>query len=160
MKKSLSFLLLLLISGLLLLSSSCSTYSQIPVETQYNIVDSIQIHQVDSVVYIPKEVIKDVVPQYDTLVMESSAAKSVSYVDTTTHTLKGKLENKKGIEYKYIYKDRVEYRDSTVIKEVPVEVLKEVVKTKHPFYESILWLLSSLFVIPLIIKIVKRIYGF
>ena len=46
------------------------------------------------------------------------------------------------VKYKYIYKDRVEYRDSIVTKEVPIEVTKEV-KT-HYSYEKWLWMISIL----------------
>lgn len=132
---------LAIISTLLLLAISCGTVKPLPPATNNTTVkDSTVIHIVDSVRVIPKEVIKDVVPQYDTLIMETSMAKSVSYVDTTTHTLKGTLNNKKGITEKIVYKDKLVYRDSIQIKEkpYPVEVVKEV--TKYP--KSYWWFLA------------------
>lgn len=79
----------------------------------------------DSVLFIPVERVVDVVLPYDTLKMETSLASSTAYVDTATHTLKGTLENKKGVEFKYkernVYK---EHRDTIYIKE-PFEVIKE-----------------------------------
>jgi hypothetical protein len=144
----------------IILFFSCGTSSNLPpANNNVNVRDSIAIHQIDSVVYTPVEVIKDIVPVYDTLKMETSLSKAEAWVDTTTHTIKGKLENKKGITEKIKYVDRVEYRDSIQIKEIPYAVEVEVVKTKHPFYEWVLWILSGLFVVPLIIKLVKRFYG-
>ena len=81
----------------LLLCIGCSTTTQIPVETIINYKDSTLIHIVDSIRYIPKERIVDVVPVYDSLTLETNMAKAKAWVDTTTHTLKGSLENKKGI---------------------------------------------------------------
>ena len=122
-----------IISTLLALAISCGTVKPLPpANNTTNVKDSTVIHIVDSVRIIPKEVIKDVVPQYDTLVMETSMTKSVSYVDTTTHTLKGTLNNKQGVTEKIVYKDKLVYKDSIQIKEIPypVEVTKEV--TKYP----------------------------
>ena len=69
----------------------------------------------------------DLVAQYDTLNLETSLAKSQAYVDTTTHTLKGNIENKQGIQQQY--KEKIIYREHRDTlwreKEVPVEVVKE-----------------------------------
>lgn len=140
----------------LLLCIGCGTIKPVPVETIYNTKDSTAIHYVDSTVIVPVERIKDVVPQYDTLTMETSMAKSVSYVDTLTHTLKGTLENKKGVEYKYIFKDRIEYKDSIITKEVPVPVEVEKTVYKHYWYETMLWLLASVGVIMIVIKVIRK----
>lgn len=151
MKKIITFILTLILAV-------CCAVTQPtvqPINNQTNIKDSIAIHWVDSVRYIPKEVIKDIVPQYDSLIMETSMAKSVSYVDTTTHTLKGLLTNKKGIEYKYIYKDRIEYRDSIQIKEVPVPVEVEKIVVKSPWYQFILWIFSIIGLISTVIAAIK-----
>lgn len=116
----------------------CSTIRYIPTETKelINYIDSLVIR--DSTVIIPIERIRDIVPEYDTLTMETTVAKSVSYVDTLTHTLKGNLENKQGQITKYVYKDRVVYRDTTITKEIPVEVP---VPQKYipKFYKSCTW---------------------
>ena len=141
----------------ILMCIGCSCPKQIPVETIINYKDSTLIHMVDSIRYIPKERIVDVVPVYDSLTLETNIAKAKAWVDTTTHTLKGSLENKKGIEYKYIYKDRVEYRDSIVTKEVPVEVTKEV-KT-HYSYEKWLWMISILSLLYFTVRIYVRFKG-
>lgn len=116
----------------------CRTLKEIPVETKiiYEYRDSTRIK--DSTVVIPVERIVDVVPVYDSLKMETSMAKVTAWVDTTTHTLKGNLENKQGVVYKTIYKDRIVTKDSLVFRDIPVAV--ETIKTIHPRYEPFLWL--------------------
>lgn len=74
----------------------------------------------DSVVITPIERIVDIVPQYDTLHLQTSLAKSKAWVDTTTHTLKGEIQNKEQkqnrdrTEIKYIH------RTDSVVIEKPV----------------------------------------
>lgn len=116
----------------------CSSIRYIPTEYSevVNYIDSLVIR--DSTVIIPIERIRDIVPVYDTLKLETSMAISESYVDTLTHTLKGKIENKQGQITKYVYKDRVVYRDTTITKEIPVPV--EIPKKYVPkFYKSCTW---------------------
>ena len=103
---------------ILLLFASCSTIKYIPVKGE-DIYHTEYITK-DSIVYTPVEVIKEVVPELDTLYMETSAAKAKAYLDTNLNTLKGEMKNKKEI----IYKDKIVYRDSIIIQkqEIPVEV--------------------------------------
>ena len=140
---------------LVLLTIGCGTIKPIPVETVINYKDSTIVNTIDSIVYIPRERVVDIVPQYDTLKLETNKAKSEAWVDTTLHVLRGNIENKTGIEYKYIYKDRIEYRDSIVTKEVPVPVEIEKVKYRHTFWDKLAWLISGLSVSILIIYIIK-----
>ena len=68
--------------------------------------DSVVIR--DSIVITPIERIVDIVPQYDTLHLQTSLAKSKAWVDTTTHSLRGEItnkeqtQNKNRIEVKYV----------------------------------------------------------
>lgn len=128
---------LLVYLGLLLLVFGCRTIHEVPIEHQvvYEYKDSIRY--VDSTVIIPVERVVDVARPYDTLSLETSMAEAKAWVDTTTHTLKGDLRNKQGVQYKYIYKDRIVTKDSLVYKDVPVPI--ELIKTKHPDYEPYLW---------------------
>lgn len=146
MSKNLRHILHIIITTLTiaLLVVSCALFKEVPVKDQINIRDSIAIHQVDSIVYIPKEVIKDIVPVYDTLKMNTSMAEAEAYVDTITHTLKGSLKNKQGTTTKIKYIDRVHYRDSIQIKEVPIPVEIEKEVKIHPWYERILWIMSAI----------------
>ena len=111
---------------ILLLLTSCSTIKYVPVKGE-DIYHTEYITK-DSIVYTPVEVIKEVVPEMDTLYMETSVAKAKAYLDTNLSILKGEMKNKKEI----IYKDKIVYRDSIIIQkqEVPVEV--EVVKKVVP----------------------------
>ena len=110
----------------LLLFTSCSTIKYVPVKGE-DIYHTEYITK-DSIVYTPVEVIKEVVPELDTLYMETSVAKAKAYLDTNLNILKGEMKNKKEI----IYKDKIVYRDSIIIQkqEIPVEV--EVVKKVVP----------------------------
>ena len=104
---------------------SCSTIKYVPVKGE-DIYHTEYITK-DSIVYTPVEVIKEVVPELDTLYMETTVAKAKAYLDTNLNTLKGEMKNKKEI----IYKDKIVYRDSIIIQKqevpVPVEVVKKVV---------------------------------
>ena len=113
MKKILLIFLLLFV-----FFASCSTIKYVPVKGE-DIYHTEYVTK-DSIVYTPVEVIKEVVPEMDTLYMETSVAKAKAYLDTNLNTLKGEMKNKKEI----IYKDKIVYRDSIVFQkqEVPVEV--------------------------------------
>lgn len=114
---------------ILIITASCSIFKEIPVntttETVYNYIDTLIIR--DSTVLIPKYVVKDVVPEYDTLLLETNLAKSKSYIDTLTNSLKGEIQNKVETVQKIVYKDRTVYKDSIQIqeKEIPVYVTTE-----------------------------------
>lgn len=86
----------------------------------------------DSICYIPIERYVDIVPIYDTLVLENSISISHSWVDTTNHLLRGELKNKNAIQYQVKYVERVVTNDSIVEREVPVPYEVEVVKTHIP----------------------------
>ena len=120
--------IMIMLTSLLLLVS-CSTVKYVPISDSENIhkVDSTIIQYRDTIIFVevPVEVIKEVVPQLDTLYMETSLSHSTSYLDTTTRTLKGHLENKTEPIEKIVYlpsKEHIVYRDSIITKEVPVEV--------------------------------------
>ena len=140
----------------LVFSAGCGTIKEIPVEhrVEYEYRDSVRFK--DSTVVVPVERVVDLVPPYDTLKLETSMAAAEAWVDTTTHTLKGKLENKQGIIYKYKDREKIVYRDSLVYQDVPVEV--EVVKTVHPSYEPWLWLWGILSLAGLCFWVYKRFF--
>ena len=74
----------------------CSTTRYVPIkESEREVVnykDSVRIR--DSIVVTPIERIVDIVPQYDTLKLETTQARAKAYVDTTLHLLRGSIENK------------------------------------------------------------------
>ncbi len=105
-------------------SSVTKTTSEVKIETIYK--DSIRY--VDSVIPIERYV--DIVREYDTLTLETSQAKAQCWVDSIF--LKGIIENKKVINYKYIdrwhtitndsivYKDNIEYVETIKYKPNPI----------------------------------------
>lgn len=102
--------------------SGCSTIKYVPIQTEtiekVVVKDSVTVR--DSIVVIPIERIVDIVPQYDTLSLETSLAKSKSWVDTTTHTLKGEIQNKEQKQNKDRTEIKYIHRTDSVIIEKPV----------------------------------------
>ena len=124
----------ILIYMLILLLSSCSTIKYVPIknDTAANVKDSIVWHDSTIVNYITKERVVDIVPQYDTLLLETDYAKSMSYVDTTHHVLRGKIENKDTIPLKKNIKWKEKIIEKEIIKEVEVPVEVQVEKKYIP----------------------------
>lgn len=129
---------------LLLLTVGCSTIKYVPVKGDTVVEYRYTTIWKDSLIYIPKETIKEVVPYMEPLQMETSLATAKAWLDTTTTTLKGTLTNKKGIVEKVKWREKIVYRDSVVTHEIPVEVEVEKIVKTHFWYEKILWALSLL----------------
>lgn len=134
---------------------ACSTTRYVPVKevekevTNYK--DSIRIR--DSIVIIPVERIVDIVPQYDTLNLETTQARVKAYVDTTLHLLRGSIENKNNAktEVREVIKF-VERTDTLYIKQpVPYEVEKRV------RYVPSFFKFTALFFVGVILLIILRI---
>lgn len=133
----------------------CSTTRYVPVkETEKEVVnykDSVRIR--DSIVVIPVERIVDIVPQYDTLNLETTQARAKAYVDTTLHLLRGSIENKDKAktEIREVVKF-VERTDTVYIeKPVPYEVEKRV------RYVPAFFKFTALFFVGVILLIIIRI---
>ena len=80
----------------------------------------------DTVIY--RDLPKECHPQMavDTSRVETSLAESTAYLDTATNMISHSIRNKVDsirVEYKYL--EKKVYRDSIIIKEVPVEVKVE-----------------------------------
>jgi len=151
MKKAL-FSMLLLSAALI----GCKSAEPVVKEqVVYNYVDSTIYHDSTIYTYIPKEVVKEVVPIYDTLKMHTSVADASAYVDTNTHTLKGTISNNEdSIPVRILYKERIVTKDSIVTNEVEVPV--EVIKTKTPAITWYLLAFSCLCLLYLGYKLYKR----
>lgn len=121
------------------LTVSCSPkIVYVPVHSYTNVRDSVIVSYRDSIRVIPIERIVDIVAEYDTLFLETSLAKSVAYVDTNTHSLKGTIENKQAVQYRYVTEYKTEYRDSIVFQEKPYPVEKIVRESYVPWYHKVL----------------------
>ena len=114
---------------LLFIVCSCGPVRYIPVEKNetVNIRDSVVLRDSTVITYLQKEKIKEIVPELDTLVMNTKYAKSISYLDTTTNTLQGTLEQLDSVpvKTKIVFKDRIITQEKIVEKEIPVEVVRE-----------------------------------
>lgn len=137
-----------LILASIVIFSSCRTQPPTVIQKEeiiWTYKDSITTR--DSICYIPIERYVDIVPIYDTLVLENSIAVSHSWVDTTNHLLRGELKNKNAIQYKVKYVERIVINDSIVQVEKPVPFEVEVVKTKYPWWAwvTLSWFIISLF---------------
>ena len=126
----------------------CSTTRYVPVKEiekeVTNHKDSIRIR--DSIVVIPVERIVDIVPQYDTLKMETTQAKAKAYVDTTLHLLRGSIENKNKAktEVREVVKF-VERTDTLYIdKPVPYEVEKQVRYVPAIYKLSLIFMIATI----------------
>lgn len=118
----------------------------------YTYKDSTVIKDSIRVVDLPVERIVDKVAVYDTLELETSFAKSRAWVDTTNHLLAGNIENKPQANVRVEYKERLIYRDSIYIKEVPVPYEVEKVVTEYP---TSYWLLLLFAIMVLATKVPK-----
>ena len=154
MKKIISLLIILLF-----VVAGCKTIQYVPIKGDTVVEYRDTTIWRDSLIYTPIEVVKEVVPYMEPLQMETSLAKAEAYVDTTTRTLKGKIENKKGITEQVKWREKIVYRDSVVTQEIPVGVEVEKVKYRHTFWDKLAWLISGLSISILIIYIVKKLYG-
>lgn len=114
---------------------ACGTPKYITVKEKEYIKDTVLIKADTVKVDIPVEVKVNVVPELDTLKMETSVAESTAYLDTLTQTLKGSLKNKKTE-----LKKEIQVVEKTKYVEHKVEVPYEVVKTKVPLWA---WILLS-----------------
>lgn len=147
--------LVILIAGLMF--SSCGATKNVPV--QY--IDKIEYR--DSIVFIhdtvtieiPKEIVKEVVPQLDTSYLKTSVAESVAYLDTTKRQIHHTLEQKGQVKVIVDTIVKVQYVDRYVYQDVPVEV--EVIKYRR---DALFWVLvgwAALCILYAVIKLYVRV---
>jgi len=128
----------------LLLLTACGVTHNVPPETEYTIIhyiDSIAWHDSTIIYYLTKERYVDITKPLDTLNLETSYAKAEAYLDTSMNVLRGSIENKDvSLETTIKWKEKILYKDSIQVKEIPypVEVTKEI--TKYP--KTYWWLLA------------------
>jgi hypothetical protein len=115
--------------GAVLFCMGCATVKEVPVNTTK--IDSVRIEKVveyrDTTIYVdvPREIVREVVPELDTLYMENTVATSRSYLDTATRTLKGELKSKPTKLPKPVKLPETTEKEEIIkeiIKEVPVTV--------------------------------------
>lgn len=145
------FILLLLFSlGFI----SCSTVKYVPIDTNTQVIvrDSI-IHVRDTIrVEVPKEIIREIVPQDTISVLKTSLAESTAKVENgkLNHELRQQGAVKVRIDTCYVTK----IEEKVTYQEVPVEVVKEV---KHiPNWVSYSLLANIAFILLFGVKLYLR----
>jgi hypothetical protein len=129
----------------------------------YTYKDSLVIKDSIKTVILPVERVKDIVPIYDTLFMETSLSEAKTWLDTTNHMLRGELKNKPVAKIPVPVTEHTVSRDSLVYKEVPVEVEVPVEKTKYP---TLFWVLLAFAImvigknVPKLVSVVKWLFKF
>lgn len=106
----------------------CSTIREIPVNQIEKIVykDSL-IYIADTVtVEVEKQVIKEVLPQLDTSVLQTELASSIAYLDTNKRQLYHELKQEGTIRVAYDTVYVTQTVEKIIEKEKPIEVEKEV----------------------------------
>ena len=142
--------------------TACSTIKYVPVK------DSTSVERRDSVIYkvdtlripVPVETVKEVVPTFSPLHMETSVAEADAWVDTTTNALKGVLKNKKTAlsQPQVVYKEKIVYRDSIRTKEVPVPVEVEKIVKRVPWWAKFLSTIGGLALAAAVIYILRKLH--
>lgn len=138
--------ILKLILGVFLLQmvASCGIVKPVVIRDSTNVIINYKdsINFIDSTVYhhLYKEVYNDYADMLDTLNLEDTYSQAQAYLDTANKKLKGSIKTKdKDVPVPIKWKEKIVYRDSIVYQKEEVPVPYEVVKTKHPKYEWILW---------------------
>ena len=132
----------------------CSTTQYIPTTTVDRIVykdTTLVIHDTVNV-EVPKEIIKEVLPEIDTSYLETSLAKSTAYLDTSSRKLHHTLEQSGEVKVIVDTFHTVTYVDRYIEKPIIQEV--EVIKYKR---DSIFWF-SIIFNILVIVFICFKVY--
>ena len=144
---------LIFLTWVAILACSCGTPKYITVKEKEYIKDTVLIKADTVKVDIPVEVKVNVVPELDTLKMETSVAEAQAYLDTLTHTLKGTLKNKKTELKKEI---QVVEKTKIVEHKVEVPVPVEVVKKKTPRWAWWLLAIDACLLVGFILKLKSK----
>ena len=135
-----------LLLGYIFILFSCKSVSRVTETTsneKIEIVYKDSIRYFDSTVIIPVERYVDIVRSYDTLELETSQAKAKAWVDSIF--LRGEIENKEIVQYKYV--DKWHTKDSLVYKEKEdseISQIETIRYIKNPVNKNLLiWAIIS-----------------
>lgn len=139
-------LVALFLLGYIFILFSCKSVSRVTETTsneKIEIVYKDSIRYFDSTVIIPVERYVDIVRSYDTLELETSQAKAKAWVDSIY--LRGEIENKSIVQYKYV--DKWHVKDSLVYKEKEdseISQIETIRYIKNPVNKNLLiWAIIS-----------------
>lgn len=146
-------LVALLLLGYIFILFSCKSVSEVTrdisdvkIETIYK--DSVRY--VDSI--IPVERYVDIARDYDTLTLETSQAKAQCWIDSIF--LKGMIENKKVINYKYIDRWNTITNDSIVYKD-KIDYIETIKYRTNPI-NKVTATISVIFILMLLVLILRK----
>lgn len=151
-----TFLFLIAVASAVLITS-CATVRYIPLETikEVHIKDTTYLRDTLVRVELEKARLSDFCDVGDTLVLRTDLAQSWATLDTLTGKIKGGLENiKQYVEKPVQIRERLVYRDSVEVREVPVEVEKPVKYV--PKFWKIFGILGILSLVAAVLYILKR----
>lgn len=134
--------------------TSCTTVKYIPVkETEYiTIKDSVYFRDTTIQYQIEKEYVRDYTGMLDTLRLETKYSEFEAHLDTLSNKLSGSARNKElSIPVQASLKEKVQYRDSIVYKEIPTPYEVEKPVKFVPWYAKILSWIGGLALAALII---------
>lgn len=152
MNKNKTFWTLLVLSYIFILFSCKSVsevtrdISDVKIETIYK--DSVRY--IDSVIPIERYV--DIARDYDTLTLETSQAKAQCWIDSIF--LKGMIENKKIINYKYIDRWNTITNDSIVYKD-KIDYIETIKYRTNPI-NKVTATISVIFILMLLVLILRN----
>lgn len=131
-----SALILLLI--ILLSMYSCASVKEVPIQTIEKVIyrDSLVYVKDTLHIEVPKEVVKEIIPELDTSHLRTTYAESIAYVDPVKRKLHHTLEQRGKMEVKFDTIIKVQYIDRIIKQDVPIEV--EVIKYKR---DALFWVL-------------------
>lgn len=141
---------------ILLTLMGCASVKEIPVQTVEKVIvkDSL-IYVTDTLrIEVPKEIVREVVPQVDTSYLKTSLAESTAYLDTINRKIHHTLTQRGEIKIKYDTVFKVQYVDRIVEKDVPIEV--EVIKYKRDTFFWVLLGWAILCVLAVILKFILK----
>ena len=161
MRKSILFLIIGLLSVLAVFITACSPkviYQPVETVKEVHIKDSIYVTDTLVRIELEKARLSDFVDVGDTLVLQTDLARSTAFIDTTAGKLKGTLENiKPYVEKPIPVQHKIEYRDTVITKEIPVEVeVEKIVKVVPWIYKT----LSVIGLIALFLLALKLVFKF
>lgn len=136
----------------------CSTIREIPVNQIEKIVykDSL-IYIADTVtVEVEKQVIKEVLPQLDTSVLQTELASSIAYLDTNKRQLYHELKQEGTIRVAYDTVYVTQTVEKIIEKEIPIEVEKEVKYIPNFFWYSLIFNIIIILIFAFTIYLKRR----
>lgn len=134
----------------MILCLACTTVKYIPVkETEYvTIKDSVYFRDTTVQYRIEKEYVRDYTGMLDTLRIETKYSEFEAHLDTLSNKLSGSARNKElSIPVQASLKEKVQYRNSIVYKEIPTPYEVEKKVKFVPWYAKILSGFGILFLI-------------